>query len=135
MRIYTEFSIADFEAWDGGEDTQNMIIRNSKEEEFENLADEYFPDGCSEEEMNDFLRFEDDFIFERLGINPEEDAEEDPEEDAEDAENYEDIRDYDDWEAYCDDKECDHCPCYKRPGTCEDVFQMLKRNLEERENG
>lgn len=68
MRIYTEFDLHTFEAWQGAKETRNAIIEAGKAEEFNDLVDELFPDGLSETEMNDFLWFDDETIFEMLDI-------------------------------------------------------------------
>ena len=59
---------AQFEAWSGAIPTRETILRNRKGDEFMELLEEIFPDGCSETTLNDFLWFDDDYIFEMLGI-------------------------------------------------------------------
>ena len=73
MKITNEISLYDFEAWSGAEDTKKTIIDNNKVDEFENLIKECYPDGITDNQLNDKLRFEDDWIFETLGINENED--------------------------------------------------------------
>ena len=75
MRVYQEISFEDFDAWSGAVDTKEKIIDAGKAEEFEALVEELFPNGVDETELNDFLWFDDDYIFESLGIT--EDDEED----------------------------------------------------------
>ena len=62
--------------WSGAIDTYNTIVEAGKEEEFESLIEELYPDGIEEVALNDILWFEPDFILESLGLS-EEDEEED----------------------------------------------------------
>lgn len=74
MIITREFEgIKAFDAWSGAIDTKEAIINAGKAKEFDTLLDELFPDGCTEGELNDFLWFEDDYIYNLLGIDNGED--------------------------------------------------------------
>lgn len=73
MKIYMEVSLYDFEAWSGGADTLNRVIDNGKVEELENLLEELYPEGLSDTELNDILWFEEDWVYEILGIRTESD--------------------------------------------------------------
>ena len=79
MKIYNETSISDFEAWSGAVETQDKIINENKENDFDNMIEDLYPDGLSEAELNDFLWFEEDWIYEMLGIEDEEQDEEEDE--------------------------------------------------------
>ena len=68
MKVFKEISLCDFEGWSGADKTIRIIVENDKEEEFEQLIEELFPEGIDETNLNDLLRFEDDWIFEALGI-------------------------------------------------------------------
>ena len=72
MKIVKEMSLCDFEAWSGADKTIRIIVENDKVEEFDQLIEELFPEGIDETNLNDLLRFEDDWIFEALGIGEEE---------------------------------------------------------------
>lgn len=72
MKTFKELSISDFNAWSGAIETRNTIIENNKEDEFDSLIDELYPDGISETQLNDILWFEEDWLFETLGINTDE---------------------------------------------------------------
>lgn len=61
-----------FEAWSGAIDTKQAILDANKGDEFDSLMDELYPDGLSETQLNDILWFEEDWIFEMLGINEDE---------------------------------------------------------------
>ena len=76
MKIVSEVSLWDFEGWSGAEETIRIIIKNDKVEEFEQLIEELFSEGINETHLNDLLRFEDDWVFEMLGISEEEEEEE-----------------------------------------------------------
>ncbi|MDC0009191.1 hypothetical protein OAE03_01390 [Winogradskyella sp.] len=70
MKVFNEnLRLRDFNAWSGAVDTKQVILDNEKEEDFDYLIEELFPDGLSETELNDFLWFDDDFILENLNIN------------------------------------------------------------------
>ena len=47
-----------------------------KEEEFESLIEEMYPDGLTDTELNDILWFDDDWIYSCLGIESLEEEEE-----------------------------------------------------------
>jgi len=70
--INNDLRLVDFDAWSGAIETKETIIENGKALEFEYLVDELFPDGLTETELNDFLWFDDDFIFEQLNISNDE---------------------------------------------------------------
>lgn len=71
MKIITETSLFNFDAWSGAIDTQKRIINEGKEAEFEQLIEELYPDGLTDTELNDLLRFDDKWIYETLGIEEE----------------------------------------------------------------
>ena len=68
MKVYEELNLKDFNAWSGAVETKNKIIENNKEEEFEELIEEMYPDGLTDTELNDILWFDDDWIYNCLGI-------------------------------------------------------------------
>jgi len=78
-----ETSISGFEAWSGAVETQDLIVLHEKEDEFEALIEELYPDGIDETTLNDLLWFEDDWIIEVLGIKDEDDEETDDTEEEE----------------------------------------------------
>lgn len=92
MKVYKECnSIYDFEFWAGAENTISSICAANKEDEFWDFIEEYFDgyDSISETELNDFVWFESDYIYEHIGLTedgelPEDEEEEDEEEDEED---------------------------------------------------
>ena len=68
MLVYYELSLMDFEAWSGAVETKKKIIENNKVDEFNELIEECYPNGISATKLNDLLWFEDEWIFELLGI-------------------------------------------------------------------
>ena len=72
MKVTTEASLRDFEAWSGAISTKEAIIEAGKDEDFEAYIEEMHPDGVDETTLNDLLWFEKDYLFEILGINQEE---------------------------------------------------------------
>ena len=68
MKVYEDINLKDFESWSGATETKNIIIQAGKEQEFEELIEELFPNGVSATELNDLLWFEDEWIYNCLGI-------------------------------------------------------------------
>lgn len=68
MEITKTIDIKNFQAWSGAIDTLNTIIENDKLDDFEMLCEDIFFNGCTETQLNDFLWFDDEFIFENLSI-------------------------------------------------------------------
>ena len=69
MKTFNEnTTLVNFDAWSGAVGTKERIINESKADEFDILIDELYPDGLSETQLNDILWFEEDWIFEMLGI-------------------------------------------------------------------
>ena len=71
IKVTREIAVAEFDGWSGAEDTLKKIIDAGKEEEFERLINEQYPDGIDETELNDLLRFEDEWLLDALGITEE----------------------------------------------------------------
>lgn len=71
MKIYREISLGEFDAWSGGEETLRIVGEADKLDELEDpLIQDEPADGWTETALNDMLRFEDKYIFDALGINP-----------------------------------------------------------------
>ena len=64
-----DFSELYAELWSGAVDTVNTIIENSKTGELMRLLEELFYEPTDIVQINDFLWFSDDFIFEQLEID------------------------------------------------------------------
>lgn len=94
MEIKKDIDILDNEWWSGGQETVDRCIDEGKGQELVALIEESFSDDMpTEEEVNDLLRFDANWIFSRLGISEEEDDDED--EDREDDEEDDDGSDED----------------------------------------
>jgi hypothetical protein len=72
MKTFNETNLVNFNAWSGAVETKERIINEGKAKDFDSLIDELYPDGLSETHLNDLLWFEEDWIFEMLGIENEE---------------------------------------------------------------
>ena len=76
MRIYSDTSLENFEAWSGAVDTLDRVREAGKCEELESILEDLYPDGMSETELNDLLWFEPETVYEWLGIEEEEEEQE-----------------------------------------------------------
>lgn len=72
MKIFKEMQPSDHEAWSGAISTLDRIKSLNLENEFDQLIEELYPDGIDETHLNDLLWFEEEWIFEMLGITEEE---------------------------------------------------------------
>lgn len=71
MYIKKEYDFNELEknSWSGAISTLEIIKKNNKEEELMQLLEDVFCDNIpNETEVNDFLRFDDEYIFESLEI-------------------------------------------------------------------
>jgi hypothetical protein len=71
MKVYKEISLHEFEAWSGAKHIKQIIIDENKAVEFNVLIQELYPNGIDETTLNDILWFDDDWVFEQLGIEEE----------------------------------------------------------------
>jgi len=72
MKTFNEnTTLANFNAWSGAVDTQNAILEARKGDDFDSLIEDLYPDGLSETQLNDILWFEEEWIFESLGMKEE----------------------------------------------------------------
>ena len=78
MKIFIE-GLDNFSPWSGAIDTYEAIEEAGKLEDLEFLLEDIYPDGLTETELNDILWFEDEWLFENLGMETE--GEEDEDED------------------------------------------------------
>lgn len=72
MRYYVDTDIENFKAWSGGKSTLDTIKEAGKITEFSNYMEEITSadEPWSETQINDFLWFNSDEIFQILGITP-----------------------------------------------------------------
>ena len=72
MIVKCEYTFHDLydNSWSGAIDTLNTIIENKKQDELMEHLEEVF-DEVNDVELNDYLWFDSDYIFECLGIENE----------------------------------------------------------------
>ena len=68
MYIMKELDLNTFEAWSGAVNTLDRIRANDLCEQLEAQLEELYPDGITETELNDLLWFDDDMVYEMLGL-------------------------------------------------------------------
>ena len=68
MKITSEMSLKNFKAWSGAKDTLNKLIELDKCEDLEFILDDLYPNGLTDTQLNDILWFDDEWIYETLGI-------------------------------------------------------------------
>ena len=68
MKITSEISLKSFKAWSGAKDTLNKLIELDKCDELEFILDDLYPDGLTDTQLNDILWFDDEWVYETLGI-------------------------------------------------------------------
>ena len=71
MKISYELDLSTFKAWSGAVSTLDRIQREGKCEELESILEDIYPDGMTETQLNDLLWFDDEWIFETLGMRTE----------------------------------------------------------------
>tara|TARA_R100000781_G_scaffold66689_1_gene42131 strand:+ start:682 stop:900 length:219 start_codon:yes stop_codon:yes gene_type:complete len=72
MKIINDnLSLRNFDAWSGAKGTKQLILDNNKEDDFEFMMEDLYPDGMTDTQLNDILWFEEDWICETLGIDNE----------------------------------------------------------------
>ena len=71
MKVYEALNLKDFETWSGATETKNIIINEGKEQEFEELIEEMYPNGIDATTLNDVLWFDQEYVLNTLGIETE----------------------------------------------------------------
>lgn len=67
-----EFSVDSFQFWSGAKDTVEDVCKAGKMDELQSLIEEQFADNetpPTETAINDFVWFEREFIYSRLGLD------------------------------------------------------------------
>ena len=115
--------------WSGAIDTLRTIEENDKGEELmAHLEEQWLDEVPTMTEINDYLWFEDEFIFQCLEISETEEEEEDEEED--DLEESEiDFSQYVDFDSFCAGRDCNTCPFFhyvieNKGFDCEEYFNQ-----------
>ena len=109
--------------WSGAIDTLKTVEEHDKEDELmahlEEIFESYFDNVPTMTEVNDYLWFEWEAIFECLEISEMEEEEEEEEEiDI-------DFSFYKDFDSFCENFHCENCPFYLKRD-CEEEFERLK---------
>lgn len=65
----TKFEELKLMVWSGAVKTLEIIEREGKQDELMMLLDEIFFEGATETEINDYLWFDDYYIYDHLGID------------------------------------------------------------------
>lgn len=111
--------------WSGAIDTLKTIEEHGKENELmEHLEEQWLDEVPTMTEINDYLWFEDEFIFQCLGISETEEEEED---DLEESEI--DFSQYVDFDSFCAGRDCNTCPFFhyvmeNKGFDCEEYFNQ-----------
>ena len=71
MKITSEMSLKNFKAWRGAKDTLNKLIELDKCDDLESILESEYPNGLTDTQLNDLLWFDQDWIYETLGIEEE----------------------------------------------------------------
>lgn len=79
MKVFDEMDWYDIysTAWSGAKDTVERIEDEGKGDEFMSLIEEVYPEGIDRTALNDVLWFDDEWVFESLGIKDDEESEDD----------------------------------------------------------
>ena len=128
------YALADM-VWSGATDTIADIQNANKEDEFMNFLEAVFCDEVpTDTEVNDFIWFDRDYIYENIGLTENGEL---PEEEPEEEETEETLNNSidslivsDDFEAFCND--CDSCICNEICSTmddCESLFEDFKNQV------
>ena len=116
--------------WSGAVDTLNDIIEANKEDEFMNFLEMVFCDDVpTDTNVNDFIWFERDYIYENIGLTEDGTL---PEDEMKEAlnESIESLELEDDFEDFCND--CDTCICGDICSTvddCKALFEDYKNQV------
>lgn len=123
------YALADM-VWSGAVDTIADIQNANKEDEFMNFLEAVFCDEVpTDTEVNDFIWFERDYIYESIGLTENGEL---PEDELEETLNdsIDSLIVADDFEEFCDD--CDGCICNKICSSmddCKALFEDYKNQV------
>ena len=68
MKIITETTFKDFNAWYGAKKTKKIILDAGLEKKIEGLIEKWYPEGITDTKLNLMLWYDADKIFKALGI-------------------------------------------------------------------
>lgn len=125
------YALADM-VWSGAVDTIKDIQNANKEDEFMNFLEmEFFEDIPTDTEVNDFIWFERDRIYEHLGLTENGEL---PEDELEEIlnESINRLIVSDDFDEFCGDCDCEKCICNeicRSLADCEALFEDYKNQV------
>lgn len=64
-------SFNDYEPWGAAMRHFDRIVREGKWENLDNLLEELYPEGLTDVKLNDMLSYDNDWIFESIGMDTE----------------------------------------------------------------
>lgn len=100
MRITKDIPLRKFEAWSGGAYTLQAVIDAAQCDTLEFIIDDLYPDGMDATQLNDFLWFQRDQIYEWLDMPGDDEDNE-----------FAEPQVWTDFTSYCDQFEvCNECP-------------------------
>jgi hypothetical protein len=76
MKITSETSLKNFEFWSGAKDSANELT-SSQFDEVEAILEDCYPEGMTDTQINDLFWFDFETIKEWLGIEDEDETDED----------------------------------------------------------
>ena len=79
LKILADMS--DYEPWSGAVETYNYLRDNDLLDTLEMYLEDIYPDGITMTQLNDILWFDSDWVYDLLGVNPNEDDENEDEND------------------------------------------------------
>ena len=71
MKIYSNVTLDEFEAWSGGERTLDRVRSHGLINTLEAVLEDLYSDGIDETHLNDILRFDDDEVYRWVGLRTE----------------------------------------------------------------
>lgn len=74
MKIYKEESLRNFDFWSGAKENANELT-GAQLDEVETILEDLYPEGMDETQINDLFWFDFDTVKEWLGIEDEEEEE------------------------------------------------------------
>ena len=69
MEINCNYAFEDFQPWSGAVDTWNTLEEFNKISTLECILEDIYPDGIDETTLNDILWFEEESVFEWVGLH------------------------------------------------------------------
>lgn len=140
MLIKKEYDFSQFEPWSGAVDTWKRLEAANKLDELEWILDDIYPDGVDETTLNDLLWFDEEWVYNSVGLRSESEIRSDiQEKEAEIEEKEEEIRenenerlDFIQYEDYDEDEIEDiELEYYERELELTEELDELKEELEE----